>query len=84
MPSKGKDKKDALKNKECDELIRLCGQSVLYLPVEYASGPLNVPTCFRATGQYLIQHGRLQSQHARLIPADKDSCSEPWRLPWCR
>lgn len=50
-------KKDRLKDKDLQELARLCGQSLLYLPTEYAAGSLSVPTCFRATAQYLIQHG---------------------------
>jgi hypothetical protein len=51
-------KKDALKDKELVELVRLCGASALYLPAEYAAGTLAVPTCFRATAQYLVQHGK--------------------------
>jgi len=50
-------KKDALKDKSLLELVRLCGTSALYLPAEYAAGTLAVPTCFRATAQYLVQHG---------------------------
>jgi hypothetical protein len=51
-------KKDTLVGKELVELIRLCGASPLYLPAEYAAGTLAVPTCFRATAQYLVQHGK--------------------------
>lgn len=40
------------------ELVRLCGSSLLYLPTEYAPSSLAVPTCFRATAQYLVQHGK--------------------------
>jgi hypothetical protein len=50
-------KKDQLKDKVLDELVRLCGSSVLYLPDAYAAATLHVPTCFRATAQYLVQHG---------------------------
>jgi hypothetical protein len=51
-------RKDALKDKCIEEVIRLCGTSSLYLPAEYAAGTLLVPTCFRATAQYLVQHGK--------------------------
>lgn len=51
-------KKDNLKGKDLAELVRLCGASALYLPAEYAAGTLAVPTCFRATAQYLVQHGK--------------------------
>jgi hypothetical protein len=51
-------KKDKLKDKDLQELVRLCGASILYLPAEYAAGSLLVPTCFRATAQYLIQYGK--------------------------
>ncbi|KAI9051347.1 hypothetical protein LZ554_004394 [Drepanopeziza brunnea f. sp. 'monogermtubi'] len=51
-------KKDKLKDKDLRELVRLCGSSLLYLPTEYAAGSLSVPTCFRATAQYLVQHGK--------------------------
>lgn len=50
-------RKDQLKDKTPQELVRLCGLSVLYLPAEYAVGSLAVPTCFRSTAQYLVQHG---------------------------
>ena len=52
-------RKDTLKDKDLQELVRLCGLSLLYLPAEYAPGSLAVPTCFRATAQYLIQHGKV-------------------------
>jgi hypothetical protein len=52
-------KKDALKGKDLEELVRLCGASALYLPAEYAAATLAVPTCFRATAQYLVQHGEI-------------------------
>jgi hypothetical protein len=61
-----KPKKDTLKGKDVVELVRLCGASPLYLPAEYAVGTLAVPTCFRATAQYLIQHGKI--------------CSNPWSI----
>lgn len=50
--------KDALMGKDLAELIRLCGASPLYLPAEYAASTLAIPTCFRATAQYLVQHGK--------------------------
>lgn len=53
-----KAKKDKLKDKDLQELVRLCGLSLLYLPTEYAAGSLGVPTCFRATAQFLVQHGK--------------------------
>ena|ERR1700728_461855 len=56
-----KPKKDTLKGKDLVELVRLCGASPLYLPAEYATTTLAVPTCFRATAQYLVQHGRIYS-----------------------
>ncbi|KAG9231235.1 hypothetical protein BJ875DRAFT_506799 [Amylocarpus encephaloides] len=37
-------------------MFRLNMTNLLYLPAEYASGSLTVPTCFRATAQYLVQH----------------------------
>lgn len=59
-----KTKKDNLNGKDLIELVRLCGASALYLPAEYAAGTLAVPTCFRATAQYLVQHGKeLNSQY---------------------
>lgn len=51
-------RQDKLKDKDLQELVRLCGSSLLYLPAEYALGSLAVPTCFRATAQYLVQYGR--------------------------
>ncbi|TAQ90599.1 hypothetical protein B7494_g1054 [Chlorociboria aeruginascens] len=50
-------KRDAFKDKDVKELVRLCGSSLLHLPSDYALASLAVPTCFRATAQYLIQHG---------------------------
>lgn len=54
-----KTKNDRLKDKDLQELVVLCGSSLLYLPAEYAVGSLAVPTCFRATAQYLVQYGEL-------------------------
>ncbi len=54
-----KPKKDTLKGRDLTELVRLCGSSPLYLPAEYAASTLAVPTCFRATAQYLVQHGKI-------------------------
>ncbi|KFX99997.1 hypothetical protein V490_01538 [Pseudogymnoascus sp. VKM F-3557] len=50
-------RKDAFKDRHLAELVRLCGSSPFYLPAEYAPGTLNLPTCFRATAQYLVQRG---------------------------
>src|SRR5438045_9561380 len=60
-------KKDTLKDKCLEELIRLCGASSLHLPSEYAAGTLLVPTCIRATAQYLVQHGKSHSVFEREI-----------------
>ncbi|EFQ29872.1 RhoGAP domain-containing protein [Colletotrichum graminicola M1.001] len=38
-------------------MIRLSGKSLFYLPSDYAPGSLVLPTCFRATAQYLAQYG---------------------------
>jgi hypothetical protein len=51
-------RRDNLKDADLQSLVRLCGKSKLYLPSEYAPGSLVLPTCFRATAQYLVQHGR--------------------------
>ncbi|KFY70437.1 hypothetical protein V498_10347, partial [Pseudogymnoascus sp. VKM F-4517 (FW-2822)] len=50
-------KKDTIKDKHLAEIVTLCGLSPFYLPNEYAFGTLSLPTCFRATAQYLVQHG---------------------------
>ncbi|KAK4042933.1 hypothetical protein C8A01DRAFT_13519 [Parachaetomium inaequale] len=50
-------RRDNLKDEDLQSLVRLCGKSKLYLPSEYAPGSLLLPTCFRATAQYLVQHG---------------------------
>lgn len=52
-------RKDAFKDRHLAELVRLCGSSPFYLPAEYAPGTLSLPTCFRATAQYLVQRGML-------------------------
>nr|CDP25497.1 Putative Rho-GTPase-activating protein [Podospora anserina S mat+] len=49
-------RRDSLKDEDLQSLVRLCGKSFLYLPSEYAAGSLVLPTCFRATAQYLVQH----------------------------
>ncbi|PQE25133.1 GTPase activating Rga6 protein [Rutstroemia sp. NJR-2017a BVV2] len=49
-------RRNTLKDRDLVELVRLCGSSLLYLPAEYAAGSLALPTCLRATAQYLIQH----------------------------
>ncbi|EAQ86576.1 hypothetical protein CHGG_07829 [Chaetomium globosum CBS 148.51] len=49
-------KKDGLQDEDLQSLVRLCGKSKLYLPSEYSPCSLVLPTCFRATAQYLIQH----------------------------
>lgn len=56
-------KKDILKDEDLQSLVRLCGKSVLHLPSEYAPRSLVLPTCFRATAQYILRHGR--SWHRR-------------------
>ncbi|KAK3297587.1 uncharacterized protein B0H64DRAFT_372929 [Chaetomium fimeti] len=50
-------KKDGLQDEDLQSLVRLCGKSKLYLPSEYSPCSLALPTCFRATAQYLVQHG---------------------------
>ncbi|KAL8371805.1 hypothetical protein RB595_001550 [Gaeumannomyces hyphopodioides] len=50
-------KRESPKDKSLQSLITLCGKSFLYLPTEYTPGCLIVPTCLRATGQYLAQNG---------------------------
>lgn len=82
-----KSKNDKLKDKDLQELVRLCGSSLLYLPSEYAVASLAVPTCFRATAQYLVQHGK---HHCSLLIQLqlRVSSSHSWRhfshtrLPW--
>ncbi|KAK4143743.1 uncharacterized protein C8A04DRAFT_12035, partial [Dichotomopilus funicola] len=55
--SSGPAKRDSLKDEDLDSLVRLCGKSKLTLPSEYSPGPLTLPTCIRATAQYLTQNG---------------------------
>ena len=50
-------RKSETKETNLSDLIRLCGKSLFYLPTEYAPGPLLLPTCLRATAQYLVQKG---------------------------
>ncbi|KZL67955.1 RhoGAP domain-containing protein [Colletotrichum tofieldiae] len=38
-------------------MVRLSGKSLFYLPSGYAPSSLVLPTCFRATAQYLAQYG---------------------------
>ncbi|KAH7318127.1 hypothetical protein B0I35DRAFT_409065 [Stachybotrys elegans] len=38
------------------DLVRLSGKSILYLPQEYSPGSLILPTCLRATAQYIAQN----------------------------
>jgi hypothetical protein len=51
-------RKAGLKNENLSGLIRLCGKSMFYLPQEYSYGSLILPTCLRATAQYLLQNGK--------------------------
>ncbi|ETS80311.1 hypothetical protein PFICI_07840 [Pestalotiopsis fici W106-1] len=51
-------RKEGLKNENLRDLVRLCGKSMFYLPQEYAYGSLILPTCLRATAQYLVQHAQ--------------------------
>ncbi|KAG7288980.1 hypothetical protein NEMBOFW57_005340 [Staphylotrichum longicolle] len=50
-------RRDILKDEDLQSLVRLCGKSRLYLPAEYSPGSLVLPTCLRATAQYLVQYG---------------------------
>ncbi|KAM0270022.1 hypothetical protein ACHAQH_009582 [Verticillium albo-atrum] len=50
-------KKEPPKRLSLQTMVRLGGKSMFYLPAEHAPGALMLPTCFRATGQYLAQHG---------------------------
>jgi hypothetical protein len=49
--------RDHSNNKDLGSLVRLCGLSVLSLPADYAPQSLGIPTCLRATAQYLVHHG---------------------------
>ncbi|KAI1138702.1 hypothetical protein F5Y05DRAFT_425067 [Hypoxylon sp. FL0543] len=48
-------KKDGLENLNLQDLVRLCGKSLFYLPAEYTPYSLVLPTCFRALAQALVQ-----------------------------
>ncbi|KAI0898102.1 hypothetical protein F4806DRAFT_494835 [Annulohypoxylon nitens] len=48
-------KRDGLENTNLQDLVRLCGKSLFYLPPEYTPCPLVLPTCFRALAQALVQ-----------------------------
>ncbi|KAK2616656.1 hypothetical protein QQS21_000479 [Conoideocrella luteorostrata] len=41
---------------EIQEMVRLGGKSILYLPQDYSPSSLILPTCIRATAQYLAQN----------------------------
>ncbi|RWA04202.1 hypothetical protein EKO27_g10910 [Xylaria grammica] len=49
-------KRDGLKDQDLKALVRLCGKSPLFLPMDYAPFSLSLPTCFRALAQALVQH----------------------------
>jgi hypothetical protein len=53
-------RRDNLKDEDLRSLVRICGKSKLYLPSDYSPSSLVLPTCFRATAQYLVQHGMCQ------------------------
>lgn len=53
-----KPRKESLKDEDLQSLVRLCGRSTLHMPADYAPSALVLPTCFRATAQYLVQHGK--------------------------
>ncbi|KAI1458441.1 hypothetical protein F4805DRAFT_139643 [Annulohypoxylon moriforme] len=48
-------KKDGLENANLQDLVRVCGKSLFYLPPEYTPCSLVLPTCFRALAQALVQ-----------------------------
>ncbi|OTB07689.1 hypothetical protein M426DRAFT_266902 [Hypoxylon sp. CI-4A] len=48
-------KKTELKGENLQDLVRLCGKSLFYLPAEYTPCSLVLPTCFRALAQSLVQ-----------------------------
>ncbi|KAH0566110.1 hypothetical protein GP486_000501 [Trichoglossum hirsutum] len=50
-------RKDALRDRPLGDIARLGGESVFLLPVGSAPGPLVVPSCFSATGMFILQHG---------------------------
>ncbi|KAH8801690.1 hypothetical protein F5884DRAFT_889772 [Xylogone sp. PMI_703] len=49
-------KKSPERSYDLQELVRICGSSIVYLSSEYSASNLTLPTCLRATAQYLIQH----------------------------
>ncbi|KAG5970008.1 hypothetical protein E4U58_000860 [Claviceps cyperi] len=49
-------KREAPRIMEIQEMVRLGGRSILYLPQEYSPCYLILPTCIRATAQYLAQN----------------------------
>lgn len=69
-----------------DELVKLCGASTLYLPADYSPGTLRIPTCLRATAQYLIQHGKpvkvsnVQTRIANMEPSGNPKYFQPPRI----
>jgi hypothetical protein len=53
----GRGRKDILKDRTLEDIARLSGESVFLLPAGSASGPLTIPSCFSATGMFILQHG---------------------------
>ncbi|KAI9779723.1 MAG: hypothetical protein M1839_007221 [Geoglossum umbratile] len=53
----GRGRRDVLKDRTLEEIARLGGESVFLLPAGSASGPLTIPSCFSATGTFILQHG---------------------------
>lgn len=49
-------RKEYAKSLSPAEMVRLNGRSMLYLPRDYAVRPLLIPTCIRATAQYLAEN----------------------------
>ncbi|KAK4082785.1 uncharacterized protein Triagg1_1675 [Trichoderma aggressivum f. europaeum] len=49
-------KSNAPKILDMQDLVRLTGSSVLYLPAGFAPHPLALPTCLRATAHYLVEN----------------------------
>ncbi|KAH6675337.1 GTPase-activator protein for rho-like GTPases-like protein, partial [Plectosphaerella plurivora] len=45
------------KTQSLQSMVTLGGKSLLYLPSEFAPRALVLPTCFRATAQFLVQNG---------------------------
>jgi hypothetical protein len=50
-------KREPPKTQSLQSMVTLGGKSLLYLPPEFAPRALVLPTCFRATAQYLVQNG---------------------------